>query len=154
MIVWNLRQIGNLATMKHITLLFLFIALGFGSQAQEVDLKAIDFVNKFYKAVVSHNQKKVIKCMDKAYRKEQIAFLDGNKEQFVNELFGGSDISSGKWVNLKLNEIDNIEIQDVFERGENEWEYVFHAKSGETIIEVSLTLRKTGKKFGFVGAVG
>ncbi len=139
--------------MKYLALI-LFIFFGLGTQAQEIDTKAIDFVNKFYTAVVNHQEKKVIKCMDKGYRKEQIAFLDGNKEQFVNELFGGSDISTGKWINLKLDEIDNIEIQDVFERGENEWEYIFHVKSGETVIEVPLTLRKSGKKFGFVGAVG
>ncbi len=140
--------------MKYIVSLILFVGLGSGAQAQEIDMKRIDFVNSFYKAVTSHNQKKIIKHLDKNYRKEQLAFLKGNKEQFVNELFGGTDINTNEWVNLKLNEIDNIEIQDVFDRGENEWEYVFHVTSGEKVLKVPLTLKQTGKKLGFVGAVG
>ena len=140
--------------MKRFTILLIFVGLGFWSSAQEIDMKRIDFVNKFYKAVVSHKQGKVIKLMDKAYRKEQIKFLDGNKEQFVNELFGGVDINSKKYVNLKLTEIENIEIQDVFDRGTDEWEYVFHVKAGDRMVKRSLMLRKSGKKYGFIGSQG
>lgn len=154
MITLHLMQNTNLVSMKHLVTFLLFIGLGWSAQAQEIDMKRIDFVNSFYKAVTSHNQKKVIKHMEKAYRKEQIDFLKGNKEQFVNELFGGTDINTNEWVNLKLNEIDNIEIQDVFDRGENEWEYVFHVTSGEKVLKVPLILKQTGKKLGFVGTVG
>lgn len=154
MIALHLMQNTNLVSMKHLVILLLFIGLGWSIQAQEIDMKRIDFVNSFYKAVASHNQKKVIKHLDKNYRTEQLAFLKGNKEQFVNELFGGTDINSNEWVNLKLNEIDNIEIQDVFDRGENEWEYVFHVTSGEKVLKVPLTLKQSGKKLGFVSAVG
>lgn len=143
-----------LDTMKRITLAFIFIGLTLTVSAQEIDMKRIDFVNKFYKAVVDHEQSKVIKCTDKAYRKEQLVFLADNKEQFVNELFGGTDVNTNEYVNLTLSEIENIEIQDVFERGANDWEYVFHIKSGDHLVERSLLLRKTGKRYGFVGSVG
>lgn len=140
--------------MKRITVAFIFIGLALSVSAQKIDMERINFVNKFYKAVVNHKLSKVIKCTDKSYRDEQLTFLGGNKEQFVNELFGGIDVNTKEYVNVTLEEIENIEIQDVFERGDNDWEYVFHIKSGDYLIERSLLLRKTGKKYGFVGAVG
>ena len=111
-------------------------------------------MNKFNNAVVAHKQGKVIKLTDKGYRSEQVKFLDGNKEQFVNELFGGIDIHTEEYINLKLTDIENIEVQDVFNRGNGDWEYVFHIKSGEIIVERSLLLRQTEKNYGFIGSQG
>ncbi len=154
MIASNFIQIINLESMKRFTILLIFVSLGFWSSAQEIDLKRIDFVNKFYMTVVAHKQSKVIRMTDKGYRKEQIKFLDGNKEQFVNELFGGVDIHTEEYINVKFSEIENIEIQDVFDRGDGDWEYVFHVKTGEYLIKLPLLLRKTGRKYGFIGSKG
>jgi len=140
--------------MKQLTLIIAFLSLSGAVSAQTIDHESIDFVKKFYKAVVTHKKSKVIKCMDKEYRTEQIAFLGGNKQQFVDELFGGFDVETNEYVNVKLDEIDNIEIQDVNELGENLLEYVFHVATKNRTVKVSLNLRKSGKKYGFVGAVG
>ena len=154
MITSNFVQIAILESMKRIAILLIFTGLGFWSSAQEIDMKRIDFVKKFHKAVVAHKQSKVIKLTDKGYRKEQIKFLNGNKEQFVDELFGGIDIHTEEYINVKLSEIENIEIQDVFDRGNGDWEYVFHVKAGEWLIKRSLFLHQRGKKYGFIGSQG
>ncbi len=154
MITCNFIRMTILESMKQLTFLLLFIGFSISSSAQEVDMERISFVNKFYKAVVSHKQSKVIKLMDRDHRKEQIKLLGGNKEQFVNELFSGIDIHTEKYFNVKLSEIENIEIQKINDLGDGKWEYIFHIKSGELLLEQSLTLRKSGKKYGFIGAVG
>ena len=154
MIASNFIQFIILEFMKRFAVLLIFSGLGFWSSGQEIDLKRIDFVNKFNNAVVAHKQGKVIKLTDKGYRSEQVKFLDGNKEQFVNELFGGIDIHTELYINLKLTDIENIEVQDVFNRGNGDWEYVFLIKSGEVIVERSLLLRQTEKNYGFIGSQG
>ncbi|PHR31184.1 MAG: hypothetical protein COA38_08415, partial [Fluviicola sp.] len=133
MIASNFIQFIILEFMKRFAVLLIFSGLGFWSSAQEIDMKRIDFVNKFNNAVVAHKQGKVIKLTDKGYRSGQIKFLDGNEKQYVNELFGGIDIHTEEYINLKLTDIENIEVQDVFNRGNGDWEYVFHIKSGEII---------------------
>lgn len=154
MIAFNFTRITNLESMKQLTVLLLFIVLGFSSSAQEADMKRIDFVSKFYAAVTSHKSSKVIKCFDKTYRKEQIKFLSGNKEQFVNELFAGTDANTEKYYNLKLEDIDGIEVFTISEQENGDRKYTFHISSGDLLIEQSLILRKTGNKYGFIGAVG
>lgn len=154
MIMCNFTRITILESMKHLTVLFLFIVLGFSSSAQEIDMERIDFVKKFYVAVTSHKRSKVIKCLDKTYRKEQIKLLKGNKEQFINEFFAGTDVHTEKYYVVKLVDIENIEVQEVFDQGNGEWQYIFHVKSGELLLKQSLILRKIGKKYGFIGAVG
>jgi hypothetical protein len=154
MITSIFTQLTNLESMKRITLLFIFMAIGFGSFAQEIDMNRIKFVNDFYTAVVAHDQSKVIKMTEKGYRKEQIKFLDGNKDQFVNELFSGMDVNGDEYVNTTFNQITNIELIDVHPRGEVDWEYVFHITAGDRMIERALLLRQTGKKYGFIGSQG
>lgn len=131
----------------------LFISLF--SHSQEIEEKQIAFANKFIEAVSEHNTKKVIKMMDKEYRKEQISFLNGNKEQFVNELFSGEDMSDPSiYVNVKLDEITKIEIAEVTELKGNKYNYVFRVRTAEFDLFSSLILKKRGRKYGFVGAVG
>lgn len=154
MIASNITHFTILEFMKRFTLVFIFFSLILSVSAQEIDQKRIDFVNKFYKAVVSHKKSKVIKCTDKDYRKEQIKFLGGNKQQFVDELFGGFDIETKEYVNLKLIDIENIEVQDVHDLESGGWEYVFHVKSKGRTTKLTLGLKKSGKKYGFIGAVG
>ncbi|MFK7787393.1 MAG: hypothetical protein AB8B56_19875 [Crocinitomicaceae bacterium] len=140
--------------MKRFILLFAFVSLSISLYAQEIDQKRIDFVNKFYLAVINHKQSKVIKLMDKDYRKEQLDFLNGNKEQFVDELFSGVDQESSKFINSELKNIEAMEIQDVKEAGKDKWEYTFLVEAGPYKMEISLLLKKNKKKYGFVGASG
>lgn len=126
------------------------------SFGQEISEKQQTHVAKFITAVTNHDQKSVIKLMDKKYRKEQIAFLKGNKEQFVNELFGGSDVNNSDiYVQLKLNEITKIEVAEVIElKGGEGYTYIFRIRGKEKDVYISLGLKKTGKKYGFIGSVG
>lgn len=142
--------------MKRLTLLFIGVFAGFLGAAQEIDMDRIHFVNTFYSAVIAHNQTAVINQTDKAYRKAQIKFLGGDKVQFVDELFGGVDIQTDEYINVKFSEIEAMEVVDVFEYGEEggAWEYVFHIKVGEHTIRRSLLLKKDGKKLGFIGSQG
>src|SRR6056300_1059809 len=97
--------------------LFLGFALLFlwnTSQAQDIPKKQLKFVNKFVRAVGSDNMKQILKGLDKSYRKEQLAFLEGNKQQLIDELFGGTEIdNSDVYVNMKINEIEKIEVAEV-----------------------------------------
>jgi len=113
----------------------------------------VKFVNTFLEVVHTHNRKKVIKMMDKKYRKEQIAFLKGNTEQFVNELFSGEDLLTGDYINIKFANILKIEVAEVIALKEGGFTYIFRIRDGEHDILSSLFLVATGK-FGFVGAVG
>ncbi len=135
-----------------LTLIFAFI--GLWSSAQEHDMKRIAFANYFCKAVAEHDQNKVIKLTDKAYRTEQIKFLDGNKSQFVNEFFGGFEINTNEYINLRLEDIEQIEIVELIDEGGGYLDYIFHISSRGSTIERMLILRKTGNKFGFIGSQG
>lgn len=123
---------------------------------QEITEKQKKFANSFIEAVGQNNSKKVIKMMDKAYRKEQLKNLNGNKEQFVNELFGGEDLKDNSvYVNMKLNEITRIEIAEVIPlKGSNEFNYIFRVRNGRFDILSTLLMKKKGRKYGFVGSFG
>lgn len=144
--------------MKARTLLFFFIVtvLSMNTYGQDVSKKQVDFANKFVEAVSTNNSKKVIKMMDKRYRKEQLQFLGGNKEQFVNELFGGEDlIDQSIYVTIKLEDITKIEIAEVIElKGDEGYNYIFRVKSAKFEVLSSLRLKKRGRKYGFEGAYG
>lgn len=134
-----------LGFMKRFILVFTLLALSLSSVAQEIDQKRVNFVNKFSQAVMNHKQGKVIKMMDKDYRKDQLEFLEGNKEQFVDELFSGIDQESEKFVNSELKNIDAMEIKAVKEAGAGEWEYTILVDAGRYRVEIVLFLKKTKK---------
>ncbi len=144
--------------MKKRTILLniLMLFLVFNASAQDISEKQHEHVNKFISAVSEHNQKLVIKCMNKAHRKEQIKFLGGNKQQFVDELFGGTDIVTPEiYFNIKLNEVERIEVAEVIPlKGDAGYNYIFRVRSGKKDILSSLRLVKKGRKYGFIGAVG
>jgi hypothetical protein len=123
---------------------------------QEISEKQKSFANKFIEMVTQHNAKKVMKMMDKKYKKEQLANLNGNKEQFVNELFGGEDISDPSiYVNVKLDEVTKIEIAEVIKlKGDTKYNYIFRIRTADHDIFSSLILRQRGRKFGFIGSFG
>jgi hypothetical protein len=139
--------------------LFLGFALLFlwnTSQAQDIQKKQLKFVNKFVHAVGSDNMKQILKGLDKSYRKEQLAFLEGNKQQLIDELFGGTEIdNSDVYVNMKINEIEKIEVAEVIQlKGGEGYTYIFRIRGAGHDIYASLRLKKKGHKYGFIGAVG
>jgi hypothetical protein len=142
--------------MKRLTLLFIGVFAGFSGAAQENDTDRIEFAKKFCATVIAHDQDQVIKLTDKSYRKAQIKFLGGDKTQFVNELFGGMDVLTDDYINLKFAEIETIAVVEVSEYSDEfgGWEYVFHIKVGMHTVWKSLLLKKDGGKFGFIGSQG
>lgn len=135
-------------------ILFISGIFSIGSFAQEITDKQIDFVNSFIAAVESHNMNTVIKMTDKEYRKVQLKFLEGRKEQFINELFGGVDLMTDKYVNTRFADILKIEVAEIIPQENGYFEYIFRIRDGEHDLTKSLLLRKTKNKFGFIGSVG
>lgn len=128
------------------------LLVAFGAQAQELDQRQIQFVNQFVKAVESHHWKKVYRCLDRDYRKEQTKFLSGNKEQLVNELFGGMDDS--EFVVIPVNEVLKCEVAEVEQNSDGLYNYIFRIRDTKHDIYASLQLVKKGRRYGFVGASG
>lgn len=91
--------------------------------------------------------------MDKAYRTAQLTLLDGNTEQFVNELFGGIDLFTEEFVGIQFENILRIEIAEIIDLENGSFEYIFRLRDGKVDFLSSLKLVGT-KKLGFVGAVG
>lgn len=143
--------------MKHLPTLLLLLILGVSThiQAQEISPDQTNFVSKFVTAVQKHKRRKVIKMLDKTYRNEQIAFLEGNKDQFLNELFGGEDISTGKSVfaNIEFDKIKKIEIVRCTLLEDEKYQYYFHLIDDRHDVHAPLLLNTKGK-FGFIGSVG
>ena len=136
-------------------ILFSIVVFGTNAQSQMPTAAENNHVNKFIEAVNNHNQNGVFKLLDKKYRKEQLKFLEGNKEQLINELLGGSELNSDIYVNVKLEDIESIEIKGaiVLKGGEGTtWMFVTKTKEKEVIC--SILLVKSGKKYGFVGSMG
>lgn len=142
--------------MKQFMLLFLvlFIGSSFVSYGQDFSDKQIKFANSFVDAVGEHNSKAILKHLEKNYRKEQLKFLNGQTNQFINELFGGNDLTTDDYVNIKYKDITRIEIAEVIPLKEGGYTYIFRIRDGKHDVLCSLHLAKNGKKYGFVGAVG
>lgn len=135
--------------------MFIFVSLN--SFGQEISEKQQKHIHKFVHAVETHSVKKIIKLMNKSYKKEQLAFLNGNKEQFVSELFGGSEIDSEEedYINIVFSEIIKIEVAEVITlKGGEGYTYIFRIRDSQHDVFSSLRLIKSGNKYGFVGAVG
>jgi len=92
--------------------------------------------------------------MDKTYRKEQLAFVEGRKEQFLNELFGGQDIRTNEYINMKFNDIQHIEVKEVIPLKDGSYNYIFSIRDGQHLLLRSLLLNKDGRRYGFIGSVG
>jgi len=149
-------RISYLSDMKKIqSILFLsFLFVLHSANAQEISDAQIAFVNKFISSVEVHDQKATIKCTDKSYRKEQLKFLGGRKEQFINELFGGIDMLTDEYVNTRFANILKVEVAEIIPQSDESFEYIFRIRDGEHDFLTSLLLRKTKNKFGFIGAMG
>ena len=141
-------------TIKYSLLLFLIVS--FNSFGQEISEKQHEHIRAFVHAVENHSVKKVIKLMNKTYKKEQLAFLKGNKDQFVSELFGGTDFTSNSedYINIVFSEITKIEVAEVIALKKGGYTYIFRIRDGNHDILSSLRLVKEGRKYGFIGSVG
>ena len=142
--------------MKNIRFLLFLGVLTFSNQsfAQEVSDVQIAFANKFKAAVESLDLNAVLKMTDKAYRKQQVKFLGGRKEQFINELFGGVDILTEEYINIEFANILKIEIAEVIPLENGDAEYIFRIRDGKHDVLRSLLLKKTKNKYGFIGSMG
>lgn len=142
--------------MKNIRFLLFLGVLTFSNQsfAQEVSDAQIAFVNQFIASIESHDQKATLKFTDKNYRKEQLKFLEGRKEQFINELFGGVDMMTNEYINTRYANILKVEVAEIIPQGDGFFEYIFRIRDGEHDLLKSLLLKKTKNKFGFIGSMG
>ncbi|MBL1280745.1 MAG: hypothetical protein COA33_010750 [Fluviicola sp.] len=133
---------------------FLFVASSCFSQEEKIADAQQKYIKQFQEAVMSHSEKKVFKLLDKAYRKEQLKFLQGNRTQLVDEMFGGSDMETNDFRNIKLANILKIEVAEVIHEKNGMFKYIFRIKTSDFEIFTSLSLNKKGKKYGFTGAFG
>ena len=143
--------------MKKTLLFTLLISICYGIHAQqnmEISEKQDRFVSDFITSIEAHNRKKVIKKLDKTYRTEQIAFLNGNKEQFLNELLSGEDQLSEEttYFNMNFDQITNIHVAEIIPLKDGNYTYIFHIYDGEH--EVLRGLLLITSKLGFVGSSG
>lgn len=136
----------------HLFPLILLLLCSSSLKAQELDQKRIDFANEFVAEVQAHNSKKILKYLDKTYRKEQIKFLGGNTQQLLDELFSGED--GKKYAVIPIDAILKIEIVEVEEKGPESFSYIFKVSDGRQEIYAWLALKKVKNKWGFEGAVG
>ena len=150
-----MRYISRMKS-RYLILILSFLIISIHGFSKDIGDKQIAFANEFAAAVADHSEKKTMKYLDKTYRKAQLEFLEGNKDQLVNELFGGQDLSDkDKYLNFMISEITKIEIIEVISlKGTSDCTYIFKLKRGDQEILASLRLKVNGKKFGFEGAMG
>ncbi len=139
--------------MKFLTLI-LFFCCNVGL-AQQLDQEGQEFIASFIDAVRDHDEKKIMKHLDKKYRKDQIKFLEGNKGQFMNELFAGTN-EVGTFITPEFQTIISFYQIDVKEiSGDNPmYEVAFEAEIPDYILYCTLILVRRKKKYVLVGAVG
>ncbi len=143
--------------MKNILPLFLLLIIyTHSSFAQKIEIPTEHqkVVHLFINGVKNHSEKDILKAMDKKYRKEQIKFLKGNKKQFIDELFGGEDLTTHEYENQSLNTIEDIELYSIIKDKEGNYKYIFKSLSADSEILFTLFLTKRGLKYGFEGARG
>lgn len=122
-------------------------------QAQELPKNAIKTIEIFKSTTIEHSQNGVFNTLDKSYRKEQMTFLENRKEQFINELYSGTDVQD-QWHNCRLSDVLQIELIEWFEEEGGNYTIIFNIRCHEKSFIASYLLKKRGKKYGIVGAVG
>lgn len=139
--------------MKFLTILFLFCC-GL-TYSQTVDDEGQSFIHSFEHAVKDHDDKSVMKLLDKKYRKQQLKFLKGNKDQFLNELFSGEN-EAGDYLNPDFRTINTITLVDVKEiEGDlPTYEVGFEVDIPDYTLYSTLILVKMKNKYVLIGAVG
>lgn len=145
--------------MRILSLFFLLLITSL-SQAQP-EKERLAFIGSFTEAVSAHDGDRVIAHLTESYVNAQLKeFLNNNKDQFLDELFGGMIEGTEEWINLDFHAIDSIEFVELKETGNSTWEVTFMIKSGSVVVLSELTLfalkkkKKSKLKYGFEGAVG
>lgn len=138
--------------MKYLFMLFLFFISG-SLLSQNSEEERLMFVNTFIDAVKTHDQKAILKHIDKSYKKEQLKLLKGNKSQFINELFSGIN-EMEEYKTPELSDIMNVELIDMKAIDDTNYNCAFEVETGDNVLYVELVLSLNKKKLGFVGAVG
>lgn len=138
--------------MKFIICTFLtFITFSGHSQIEPAET---NFAVAFTKAVENHDHKLTLKHLDKNYRKKQGRFLGGNTNQLLDELLGGIDVLTNEWHTTTFANIQDVKIIEVMCEEADMHEYIFQVYDGKSTFTASLWLHISGKKYGFIGAVG
>lgn len=138
---------------KLITAFILCLFSGTFLYAQNIPDQHLKIVNKLINSVENHKKNGVFKVLDKSYKNEQLKFLKGNKEQFLNELFSGEDIVTKDYQTPKFDEIVSIEVSSIIALKEGGYTYIFKVSTKNYTIYSTLLLTEE-KKAGFVGSVG
>jgi hypothetical protein len=133
-------------------LLFLFLFC-FQAIGQITNNKSTKSVKKFIAAVENHDTGKLTRQLDKEYCKNQKTFIN-NDSQFINELFSGEDLLTGKFTSPIFYEITKIEIAEIEEINANELIYTFRIRGVGFDILTTLLLKKIDKKYKFIGSEG
>ena len=69
------------------------------------------FLADFEKAVIRHDSKGLLKFIDQNYLQEQYyGFMEGNTEQFLNELFCGNLTNEDRYECLTFKEINRLKL--------------------------------------------
>jgi hypothetical protein len=145
--------------MRKIILALALFFVFCGLHAQTGTPKEItNFIEKFQKAVLTHNFDKVMVFMDKEYIETQCnEMLKKNKHQFIDEFFSGyKNIQTREgFTNTHLTEIKAIDLSGISPLSESEYEITFliTLTSGNKIY-CRCWLKKFKGKLGFYGAVG
>ncbi len=116
------------------------------------------FLLAFEKKVKGNKKVALIEFIDTDYKMEQLGNLNGNMEQFINELFYGTQIPGGKFTNILLSEIDEIKLIEMQKVGSDLYRATYEIKSAEIKIKVKWDIRNAKNNpisgFGFIGAYG
>jgi len=155
--IYSKEHFDYLVNMKNTIILFLslFILSNTG-MAQEINIPTEHkkTVQLFLDGANLHSNTKILKSMDKVYKKEQIKFLGGNTQQFIDELFGGEDLITHKYVNQSFDKLQKVELYSIIKDKQGNYKYIFRSQDGQSDILFTLFLTKRGKKYGFEGARG
>ena len=122
--------------------------------AQTLNKKRVKFGDDFVKAVNAKKRKKVLRMCDESYRKDQLKFLNGDEEQFLDELFSGIDQDSEEYVSVKFDDIQSFELVEIGHEDVEGVVYQFIIRSNGKEILITLLLTVHGKTYGFEGASG
>lgn len=111
--------------------------------------------NNFIEAVNAHDYDAVFNTLEKKYRKEQLRFLKGNKEQLIDELLSGFN-EAGEFKNCILSEVMNIMMINFEPTEGGDVQVYFEVELQDNILTVELIVSpgKKGKHWGVVGAMG
>lgn len=159
-----------LTLLSSIALLMLFLGLAScnpGSTGKTVvnitagDQIPVDlnkFLLSFEKTILSKNFNKISRYIDTDYKKEQLANVAGNIQQFINELFCGEYADTREFMCVELNNIQSIRLIEMKLIEEDLYNAVYEISIPGRKLIVDWDIRKASNNrisgYGFIGAFG